>query len=302
MIWPEFRLHSIVFASRHVISTMLTIADLWPKQTVPEICTKLGLIILTTHCASLITNRYGDREKRTTNAMPYPPWITGEVQQSIKEEYMRAQFGATQVAMLPDATLNFFPLFGIQSAPLLMTLVRKGKIASITYHRIYSLSLTLVYIAYMVRLFDQSRIDAILIVVICGTFPIRYLRMAGVSTLKTWMGYALFQLAASYLVLPNFGACAVPGFFLTDAVSRLTHCFPNTKPKMCQLCWILLNVLWLLVLWTVNGMVYPVLQANVLEPYIIGAIPFMVGVMGPMRVGVKFRYRFLNSKTNKMLG
>ena len=36
MIWPEFRLHSITFALRHVIATMLTLSNAWPTQKVAE--------------------------------------------------------------------------------------------------------------------------------------------------------------------------------------------------------------------------------------------------------------------------
>ena len=98
---------------------------------------KLGLIILTIQCASWITKKLGDHEKRTTNTMPYPSWITHDMQKGVKDMYTRAQFGATKTIVLSDPTLSYFPLLAIQIAPLLMTLVRKGKITSITYHRIY---------------------------------------------------------------------------------------------------------------------------------------------------------------------
>ena len=32
MIWPEFRLHSVLFSSRHVMSTLVTLLELWPTQ------------------------------------------------------------------------------------------------------------------------------------------------------------------------------------------------------------------------------------------------------------------------------
>ena len=49
----------------------------------------------------------------------------------IKNMYARAQFGATKLIILQDPTLNFVALLGIQMAPFLMTLVRKGKISTI---------------------------------------------------------------------------------------------------------------------------------------------------------------------------
>ena len=146
MIWPEFRLHSITFAMRHVIATALTISGAWPFNTHAEALMKLVLVISTIQCASWITQKFGDHEKRTTNSMPYPSWITEEMQKGVKDMYTRSQFGATKAIFLGDPTLTFFPLFGIQMAPLLMTLVRKGKITSFTYHRVYAISLMVSYV------------------------------------------------------------------------------------------------------------------------------------------------------------
>ena len=46
-----------------------------------------------------------------------------------------------------SASLNFAPLYAIQSAPFMMTLVRKGKCNSAHYHMVYSL--TLIYPLYL---------------------------------------------------------------------------------------------------------------------------------------------------------
>lgn len=143
MIWPEFRLHSIAFATRHVVATLLTLNDAWPANRWGRAAAALALVLATSQIASWITDRYGDREQRTTNAMPYPDGVTETEKAAIKWSYAKAQFSATASATLSDATVNWIPLLVIQGAAFLMTLVRKGKISSSTYHRVYAVTLFL---------------------------------------------------------------------------------------------------------------------------------------------------------------
>jgi len=161
MIWKEFRLHSILFSCRHSILTIITLLELWPTQLeifknyklyalFSESILKYIAIILCIKIASIITAKYGDTEKRTTNAMPYPEHVTEYEIQKIKYEYAKKQFGATIMAVFSgelSASLNFAPLYAIQSAPFMMTLVRKGKCNSAHYHMVYSL--TLIYPLYL---------------------------------------------------------------------------------------------------------------------------------------------------------
>lgn len=151
MIWPEFRLHSILFASRHVVCTILTRNELWPIDPLHLTLWNAVIVIGTISIASNITDRFGDREKRTTNALPYPSWVTEEQRRRIQMSYAKAQFAATHVCILPDTTITFFCLLGIQSAPFLMTLVRKGKIDSHTYHQFYAFALWLGFVISIIR-------------------------------------------------------------------------------------------------------------------------------------------------------
>jgi hypothetical protein len=161
MIWKEFRLHSILFSCRHSILTIITLLELWPTQLeifknykfyalVTEALLKYIAIISCIKIASIITAKYGDTEKRTTNTMPYPDHVKEYEIQKIKYEYAKKQFGATIMAVFSgelSASLNFAPLYAIQSAPFMMTLVRKGKCNSTHYHMVYSL--TLIYPLYL---------------------------------------------------------------------------------------------------------------------------------------------------------
>lgn len=73
--------------------------------------------------------------------MPYPDCITPALQQNIKYNYAMKQFAAALSCVSEDPTLAWATLLAIQGAPLLMTLVRKGKVSSLTYHRTYILQL-----------------------------------------------------------------------------------------------------------------------------------------------------------------
>lgn len=162
MIWPEFRLHSISFASRHIVTTIITLLDLWPKESNLLQHTLARAVVLcgTVHAASRISDKYGDPERRTTNAMPYPSTVDEQTQQPrIKKQYALSQFAATSVCLLNDPSLNFAPLLAIQMAPLMMTLVRKGKATSFDYHRIYAVSLYMGYVMVFVRLLTIQQLD-----------------------------------------------------------------------------------------------------------------------------------------------
>jgi hypothetical protein len=161
MIWREFRLHSILFSCRHVILTIITLLKLWPTQLdyfknkyiyalLYESFIKYIFIVSCIKIASIITAKYGDIENRTTNAMPYPNNLNDNEIQKIKLEYAKKQFGATIMAVFSgdlSPTLNFAPLYAIQSAAFMMTLVRKGKCNSSHYHIVYAF--TLIYPLYL---------------------------------------------------------------------------------------------------------------------------------------------------------
>lgn len=82
----------------------------------------------------------------------YPPAVGPKEQAGVKVNYTMAQFHATMHSIMGDPTAAFLPLLGLQLAPFLMTLVRKGIASSFTYHRVYAVALYLPYAAMMYRL------------------------------------------------------------------------------------------------------------------------------------------------------
>ena len=72
MIWIEFRFHSITFASRAVIGSLISLYGLWPQQSLLlNLMAKLGLILGTCYTADYITAHYGCTEQRTVRYTVY---------------------------------------------------------------------------------------------------------------------------------------------------------------------------------------------------------------------------------------
>jgi len=145
MIWPEFRLHNIVFALRHVIATFFIVSGVHSYVTShgvgATLLYRLAIVLIPCAVADIVTTKYGDLEKRTTNAMPYPKRSLVEHQVATKAFYAGSQFMATAMAATDDADAAFWPVLAIQLAAFCMTLVRKGILDSHHYHLIYSVAL-----------------------------------------------------------------------------------------------------------------------------------------------------------------
>lgn len=154
MIWPEFRAHNLVFCLRHVGATALALVASGPEAHRPacfdgmlfRFALGAALVFTASEAADAITKKIGCRERRTTSAMPYPPWLASEDVAAIKDFYITAQFGAICSSCTFDPTYAFGALYGLQLSPFCMTLVRKGRISAASYHRIYALSLLVPYL------------------------------------------------------------------------------------------------------------------------------------------------------------
>ena len=212
MIWKEFQLHSILFSCRHVLLTLITLLELWPTQ-IPaymsgtkyrahallcECFIKYLMIIGVIKVAAVITEKYGDKETRTTNAMPYPGYLTEYEKTRIKCEYAKKQFGATIFAVFSGelaSSLNFAPLYAIQSAPFMMTLVRKGKCETVHYHRVYSAML--VYPLYLYHVILRGFYSQFADFVICYIYIFSYTMRIKYS----WNNMKMWAIAVPIVVL-----------------------------------------------------------------------------------------------------
>ena len=143
MIYPEFRVHSIIFGLRSVICCFIHYNKL--DYTFAYITCYFTMIT-----ADLTSEYYKKKDKinptngSTMRNMPFDNDITIREQRRITRMHSRMQIGAT-LYMLYNTDTAFAPLFAIQLAAFLMTVVRKNIITSKTWHLLYSLSLWINY-------------------------------------------------------------------------------------------------------------------------------------------------------------
>ena len=135
MIYPEFRLHSIVFGMRSVICCFVDVYGGYYK-----LYFKMGVCFATMMVADLITKQYAEPGDTTMRAMPYAETTPENDRKQITKFHSNQQVSAT-IYMLVNADSAFSPLFAIQFAAFLMTLVRKNIIRPNTWHLLYSWAL-----------------------------------------------------------------------------------------------------------------------------------------------------------------
>ena len=140
MIWPEFRAHSILFASRSLAAMSLTLSGVSTPLT--RFINVFGTILL----ADLAT-RYYAATKTTMRDMPFPDWVTQRARDRLNMYYSVSQVLATAGLLFsPSMERAFFILFPIQIAAFLMTLVRKRMLSPLGWHVLYASSLGLNYV------------------------------------------------------------------------------------------------------------------------------------------------------------
>lgn len=139
MIYPEYRLHSIIFALRSVICCLLT------THGVDKIFHVIFCFV-TMFFADIITEMH---PSGTTTMRQMP--ILQNIDNSHKRQIVNLQT-AHQVAatlfMVGNEDSCFSPLFSIQLAAFLMTLVRKSIISCRIWHVSYNLSLGINILCY----------------------------------------------------------------------------------------------------------------------------------------------------------
>ena len=142
MIWKEFRMHSILFASRNAVCALLAWYEVpyWARALV---------VMCTLVAADLATNAIGANEKKTTRTMPYWDGCSPIVQRNLKRYYRVAQFESTLSACFGSVGTALLTALPIQLAAFLLTCVRKGLLTSKQYHALYLASLLTPQILYM---------------------------------------------------------------------------------------------------------------------------------------------------------
>ena len=147
VIWPEFRMHSIIFAMRSLL-VMLVYSSSIDKHWSYAI--RSIILIVTIICADITTN-YFKSEEKTMRGMPFPDNTSLVFINRLNMYYSICQALATIKLIYSAAppyqiVEPFFILFPIQLAAFLMTLVKKGILSTGGWHFYYALFLGINYI------------------------------------------------------------------------------------------------------------------------------------------------------------
>jgi hypothetical protein len=151
MIWPEFRLHSIIFAYRSLLAMMCFWLNANLEVTYFHYIR--GLIVLATLVAAdMVTSYYKKHDlllpgETTMRSMPFPENTPPFVIRITNMYYSISQVLATMnILFINNMNRPFAVLFPIQLAAFLMTMVRKSILTSGEWHLIYGGALGLNYV------------------------------------------------------------------------------------------------------------------------------------------------------------
>lgn len=160
MIYPENRLHSIIFSFRLLLimtfqKNFIHLHRSYFQSKFLLIVVSMTLGILATIFADIATAhcqvRGGEKNGTSMRQIPYPKYFSIGFIHHIHSFYFVSQIIATAYLLSGAAKGKFIEytfciLSPIQIAVLLMTICRKGYISAATWHFLYSLSFFSVYL------------------------------------------------------------------------------------------------------------------------------------------------------------
>ena len=132
VIYPEFRMHSLVFAYRSLFLMLLN--WFYTKNNATSPVYLRGLIVIgTLSCADAVTRLHdgSTRNGSTMRDMPFPGNFSERFRRRLNLWYGLSQVLATSYLLFStDGQNAFLVLFPIQLAPFLKTLCKKGFLSS----------------------------------------------------------------------------------------------------------------------------------------------------------------------------
>lgn len=155
IIWPEMRIHSMLFAYRSII-TMYVLYLINPTYTN---IVRYAIVILTMILADLTTIKYNNTGiSRTMRDNPYPENTHPLVIKYVNGFYSVSQVFATlHILFAPNIEYVYLTLIPIQIAPFLMTLQRKGFMNQASWHIYYVISILINYLYSAVHLYNPIK-------------------------------------------------------------------------------------------------------------------------------------------------
>ena len=206
MIYPEYRLHSIIFALRSVLCCCICYINLHFTYKIAICYTTMIFADIITFFYKIINNINNNINKNTnTNTnngstmrnMPFDTRILLEEQKNITHMNSSMQIGAT-IYMLGTIDTAFSPMFGIQFAALLMTLVRKNIISANSWYIYYGFSL---WINIYFFICSSMSIDFLVAEIVMYSF---YTKIVFIHRINKYIGwtflFVLFYIKQEYYV------------------------------------------------------------------------------------------------------
>jgi hypothetical protein len=200
MIWPELRLHNIVFASR-------SIADAVINTVFEDVMIRRALgfsaAVITMFVADIITEHYRrleliSKQDSTMRKMPWPKDAPESLITHVNTYYALSQIFATAGVInisrkwTTDVELALTTLFAIQLSALLMTLVRKSILGSYAWHFWYQISLGLSWVLLVYRYSERSPFYFVMLRTGVGCFIAYHLRFRfNTNKYLMWTAFAL---------------------------------------------------------------------------------------------------------------
>jgi len=172
MIWPELRLHNIVFATRSILDAVLHIVGFGTVAGLRVVLVFVAMVV-----ADVITEYYKKRQlitNTTMRGMPFPKSASKELIDRVNLYYAMSQLFATAGVInisrnwSTDIELAFLTLLAVQVSALLMTLVRKSVLEPAGWHFIYGISLGLSWVLAAVRYTETSSVGLVFIRTVVG--------------------------------------------------------------------------------------------------------------------------------------
>lgn len=157
IIWPEMRLHSMIFAYRSIaVCALIVLHDRGLLSSAGLMYGRMACVFFTLVSADVVTFLLGPiaantglsaaNTATTMRSNPFAPGTPKYVVRALNTFYSISQIFATMNVIFRGFGSNFLALVAIQTAPFGMTLVKKGVLRQTGWHVFYVCALSISYI------------------------------------------------------------------------------------------------------------------------------------------------------------
>lgn len=193
IIWPEMRLHSMIFAYRSLLIMLIV----WLVKSGIAGCSIMysrGLFVIMTMIAADVVTYYYKPQDTSMRGNPYPLYVPDWIIKWQNYFYSVSQVYATLNMMFRGIDAAFLTLIPIQTAPFCMTLVKKGIINQAAWHLYYTLALlTNFYYAMVYNGDEKPQIKLMAVLFVFGRFYLNYNKYVMWMPIVLWHCYMLYS-------------------------------------------------------------------------------------------------------------